>query len=77
MDHNYVVFQSVHFGLNSDIYVGEDVIHLSECVFRQSYSFLHFCVASGIWSYCEAQVFKGACLFYSLPFAKNIAYRNV
>ena len=31
----------------------------------------YFCVASGIWSYCEAQIFQGVYLFYSVPFAKN------
>ena len=69
--------QSVDFGVNSDISVGEDRLHLGECVFRESYSFLYVCVASGIWSYCEAQVFKGAFLSYSFPFAKNVTYRNV
>ena len=41
-------FQSVDFGVNFDISVGEDGLHLGECVFRQSYSFLYFCVASDI-----------------------------
>ena len=44
----YVIFQSVGFGVNSDISVGEDGFHGGQCVFRQSYSFLYFCVASGI-----------------------------
>ena len=70
-DGPYVDFQSDDFGVNSDISVGEDGLHFGECVFRQKYSFLYFCVASGIWSYCEAQVFKGAYLFYSFPFAMN------
>ena len=48
MDHNYVCFHSVDFGINSVIYVGEDELHLGECVFRQGYSFLYFCVSSGI-----------------------------
>ena len=46
-DGPYVGFQSIYFGVDSDISVG---------VFRQNYSFLYFCVASGIWSYCEAQL---------------------
>ena len=75
--HNYVGFQRVDFCANSDISVGEDGLQLVECFFRQSYSFLYLCVASGIWSYCEAQVFKGAYLFYSFPFAKNVTYRSV
>ena len=50
MDHN-VLSQSVGFGVNSDISVGEDGFHLDECVFRQSYSFVYFYVASGILSY--------------------------
>ena len=73
----YVGFQSVNFGVNSDISYGEDGLHLGECVFRQSYSFLYFCVASGIWGYYEAKVFKGAYLFYSFPFAKSVTYRNL
>ena len=53
MDHIlYVGFQSVDFGVKSDISVGVDGLHLSECVFRQSYSFLYFCMASGMWNYC-------------------------
>ena len=32
-------FQSVDFGVNSNIYLGEDGLHLGEYVFRQSYSF--------------------------------------
>ena len=51
MDHNYVSFQRVDFGVNFDISVIEDGLHLGECVFGQSYSFLYFCVASGVWSY--------------------------
>ena len=74
VDHNYD-FQSVDFGVSS-IFVGKDGLPLGECVFRQSYSFLYFCVASGVWSYCEAQVFKGA-LFCSFPFVKNVLHRNV
>ena len=77
MDH-YVDFQSVDFGgVNSDISVGEDGLHLGECVFRQGYSFLYFCVAIDIWSYREAQVLRGAYLFYYFPFAKNVTYTNV
>ena len=76
-DKPYVFFQTVDFGVNSDISFGEDGLHLGECVFRQSFSFLYFCVAFGIWSYCEAQLFKGAYLFYSFPFSKNVTYRNV
>ena len=30
----YVLFQSVDFGVNSDISVGEDGLHLGECVFN-------------------------------------------
>ena len=71
----YAGCQSVDFG--ADISVGEDELHLDECVFKQSYSFLYFRVASGIWIYCEAQVFKGVYLFYSFPFAKIVTYRNV
>ena len=70
-DRPYVVFQSVDFGVNSDIFVDEDGLHFGECVGRQSYYFLYLCVASGIWSFCEAQVFKGAELFYSFLFTKN------
>ena len=76
VDHNYVGFQSVDFGINLDIAIGEVGLHLDECVFRQSYFFLYFCVASGVWSYCEAQLFKSVYLFYSFPFAKNVTYRN-
>ena len=52
-DRHYVGFQGVDFGINSDISVGGDGLHFGECVFRQSYSFLYFCVVSGIWIYCE------------------------
>ena len=76
-DGPYLGFQSVDFGVNSDISVGEDGLHLGECLFIQSYSFLYFCVASGIWSYCEAQVFKLCNLFYSFPFTNNVTFRNV
>ena len=68
MDHMIVGFQSLDFGVNSNISVGEDGIHLGACVFRQSHFFLYFCVASGTLSHSEAQVFKGACLFYSFPY---------
>ena len=44
----YVSFQSVDIGVNSDISVGEDGLRLDECVFRKNYSFLYFCVASGV-----------------------------
>ena len=47
-DGPYVGFQSVDFSVNSDISIGKDGLHLGECVFRQSYSFLYFYVASGI-----------------------------
>ena len=76
-DGPFLGFQSVDFGVNCDISVGEDGLHLGECVFRHIYSFLYFCVASGVWSYCEAQVFKDVYLFYSFAFANNITYRNV
>ena len=69
-------FQRADFGVNSDISVGEDGLHLGVCVFRQSCSCLYFCVASGIGSYCVAQVFKGAYLLYSFPFAMNVTYRD-
>ena len=62
-------FQSVNFGAKSDISVEKDGFHIDECVFRQSYTFLYFCVASGVWICCEAQVFKGVNLFYSFPLA--------
>ena len=65
-------FESLDFGINSDNPVGEDGLQLGECVFGQSYSFLYFCVTSGIWSYNEVEVFKGAYLLYSFPFAKNV-----
>ena len=39
-------------------------------------SFLYFYVASGVWSYCEAQVFKGP-YFYYFPFAKIVKYTDV
>ena len=76
MNHNYVGFHSVGFGANSDISIGEDGLHLGECVFTESYSFLYSCIASGVWNYCEAHVFKGAYLFYSFLFVKNVTYRN-
>ena len=61
----YVGFQSVDFGVNFDISVGEERLRLGECVFRQSYSFLYFCVTSGIWSYCEQwDFFKFCCQVY-------------
>ena len=41
-------FQSVDFGVNFDIFVGGDGLYLGECVFRQNYSFLYFCVAYGV-----------------------------
>ena len=71
-----VGFHSVAFGVHSNISVGEDGLHRGECV-RQNYSFFNFCFASGVWSYCEAQVLKGAHLFHSFPFAKNVTYRKV
>ena len=74
---SYVGFHSVDFSENFDISVGENGLHLGECVFRESYSFVYFCIASDIWGYCKAHVFKGAYLFYSFPFAKNFTYRNV
>ena len=43
-----VGFQSVDFGVNFDISVGEGGLNLGDCVFRQSYPFLYFCIASGI-----------------------------
>ena len=43
----YVGFQGVDFGVNSDISVGEDGLHLGECVFRQSCSSMSH-LASGI-----------------------------
>ena len=70
-DGSYVGFQSVDFGVNSYISVGEDELLLGECVFRQSYSFLYLCVASDVWSYSEDQGFKGDYFFYSFVFAKN------
>ena len=73
----YVSFQSVDFSVNSDISFGEDGLHIGECVFRQSYSFLYFCVAFGIWSYCDAHVFKGNYLFCPFPFSKNVTHRKV
>ena len=46
-DGPHVGFQSADVGVNFDISVDEEGLHLGECVFRRSYSFLHFCVASG------------------------------
>ena len=37
--HPYSRMDSVDFGVNFDISVGKDGLHLGECVFRQSYSF--------------------------------------
>ena len=59
-DRPYGRFQGVDFRVNSDISVGQHGLHPGECVFRRGHSCLYFCVASGIWSYCEAQVFKDA-----------------
>ena len=73
---DHVGFQSVGCDVNSDISVGEDGLHLSECAFRQNYSFYYFCNASGVWSHCEAQVFKAAYFFYPFPSAKNVTYTN-
>ena len=47
-DGPYVGSQSVDFGVNSDISVGEDRLHFGECVFGQSYSFIYLCVAFGV-----------------------------
>ena len=44
-DASYLGFDSVDFGINSDISVGEDGIHLVKCVFRPSYSFLYVSVS--------------------------------
>ena len=66
-DGPYVGFQSVDFGVNSYISVGEEGLLLGEFVFRQSYSFLYFCVAPGIWSYSKAQAFKGSICFILSP----------
>ena len=71
LDCNNVGFQSDDFGINSDISIGEDGLHLRECVFKQSYYFLYFCVAPGVWSFCNAKVFKSAYLFYSFPICKQ------
>ena len=43
-----VGFQSVDFGVNADITVGEDRLHLGECAFRQICSFVYFCFALGL-----------------------------
>ena len=59
------------FGLNSDISISEDGLHLCECVFKQSYYFLYFSVTPGVWTYCDAQIFKSAYLFYSVPYWKE------
>ena len=75
-DGPYVAFQSVDFGVTSYISVGGDVLHLDECVFRQNYSSLYFCIVSGVCSYCEALLFKSSYLFYYFLFAKNVTYRN-
>ena len=57
-DGPYVGIQSVDFGVNSDISVGEDGLHLGECVSRQGYCFLYFCVASSVWSYWKPKYLK-------------------
>ena len=46
--HPYSRMDSVDFGVNFDISVGEDGLHLGECVFRQSYSLLLLFLC-GIW----------------------------
>ena len=51
MDHNHSGFQSVDSGVKSDISVDKDGLHLGKCVFRQGYSFLYFCVVSGVWTF--------------------------
>ena len=66
-DEPHVGFQSFDFGPMSDISVGKYEIHLGESVLRQSYYFLHFCVASAVWSYCEAPVFKRCQLVLFFP----------
>ena len=71
-DGPYVGFQSVDYGVDSDISVNEDGLYLGECVFRQSYHFLYLCVASSIWSYWEACAILDAYLFNSF-----VTYRNV
>ena len=65
-DGPYVGFQGVDFGVNFDISVGEDGLHSGECSLRQSYSILYFYVASGVWSYSELQVNKGAYFLFTL-----------
>ena len=39
MDNNFVGFQSLDFGVNSDISVGEDGVNIGECILRKIYSF--------------------------------------
>ena len=70
-DGPYVGFQSGNFGINPDISIGEDGLHLSKCVFKQCNYFIYFSVTPGVWNCCDAQVFKSAYLFYSLPFWKE------
>ena len=41
----YEGFESVEFGSNYAISVDEGALHFDEFVFRQSYSFLYFCVS--------------------------------
>ena len=41
-DGPYIGFQSVDFGVNSNISVGEDGLYFGECVFRQRYLFSLF-----------------------------------
>ena len=81
-DGPYEGFQSVEFGVNSDISVGEDRLHLGECVFVQSSSFLYFCVshmASGvikkpIWNtYFSKQTFEAdTCYLIIDSFLENV-----
>ena len=67
-DGPYVGFQSVDFGVNSEISVGENELHLGECIFRQSYSCLFIYVshlASGV--IVKPKYLKGPTCFKLFP----------
>ena len=69
-DGPFVGFQSVDFGVNSDISVGEDGFIL--VIVSLDKSIIFFISVSHLASGVVFKVFKDAYLFYSFPFAKNV-----
>ena len=73
----YVSFQTVDFGVKSDISAGKDGLHVEECVFRQNYSSLYFCDAYSAGVILKPKYLKVSTCFILYPLHRMLHTMNI